>query len=73
MTDNKQLAVVERYYVGRGYGFLRPLEAEGPDLYFHVAKLREAGMLRLKPGDRVRHGVHTYRGRPEACDLEMAA
>jgi cold shock CspA family protein len=80
MTE-KQLGIVKRYFIDKGFGFLRPAEVgfngrlvptQEKDYFVHVKALNAIGR-KLVPGDHVRFNVHTHRGRTEACDVELVA
>jgi cold shock CspA family protein len=78
----KQIGIVKRYFIDKGFGFLRPAEVafdgsvaivEGAaDVFFHQKELKRRGLLTLSPGAHVRFNIRQYRERPEACDIELA-
>jgi CspA family cold shock protein len=48
-----EYGTVKFWIFDRGFGFIRPDGASGPDVFVHVRNLERAGLDMLERGDRV--------------------
>jgi CspA family cold shock protein len=58
----------------RGFGFIRG-DAGGADMFLHVSELEAAGIdpASIKRGQRLFYVASTFKGKPKASDVRLAA
>jgi cold shock CspA family protein len=65
-----RVGTVKWFHKTRGSGFIRPYD-ESNDVFVHMDTVREAGMLVLTEGDKVRFEIGQHNGRRAAVNLEL--
>ena len=59
---------VKWFNTRKGYGFIQP-SLGGKDVFVHITKLEEIGLLRLYEGQKVGYELYDDRGRTAAGNI----
>ena len=65
--DARRTGVCQSYVPMKKYGFIKPDEAGGSDIFVHANDIREGAVI--SEGDLVEYGVAQYKGRVKAVDV----
>ena len=67
-----QTGTVKWFSFGKGFGFIKPDDADAADVFVHISAVERAGLERLEQGDRVTYELTQSRdGRGKAVGLSV--
>lgn len=67
--------VLAKWDDAKGFGFVKPSDGKGPDIFLHISSIRRGLTRRPKPGDVVyyRKEIEVSTGKSRACDVSLVA